>query len=206
MSSSPHTGSQAPAGPGNPVSRALHVMFAAGMAVGRGPAARAVAQLAGPSPDDQVVDVGCGPGTAVREAATRGAVATGVDPQPGMLAVARWISVRRRAQRLTWLPGSAEALPLPDAAATVVWSISSCHHWRDTRAGLREAHRVLTAGGRLLIAERLLHKDGHGFTQAQADTIAHEAAAEGFTGVRTTTSQAGRRTLVIVQAVRGGST
>lgn len=153
-----------------------------------------------------MVDVGCGPGTAVREAAGRGAVATGVDPQPGMLTVARWISVRRQAQRVTWLPGSAEALPLPDAAATVVWSISSCHHWQDARAALREAHRVLAPGGRLLIAERLLLKDGHGFTQAQADTLAHDAAAAGFTEVRTMGSRAGRRTLVIVQAVRGGGT
>jgi ubiquinone/menaquinone biosynthesis C-methylase UbiE len=206
MSSSLHTGSHAPAGPGNPVSRWLHVVLAAGMAVGRGRAARTVAQLTGPSPGDRVVDVGCGPGTAVREAASRGAAATGVDPQPAMLTVARWISARRQTGRVSWLPGSAEALPLPDAAATLVWSISSCHHWRDIRAGLREARRVLAPGGRLLIAERLLRKDGHGFTQSQADTLARQAADEGFTEVRTAAGRAGRRTLVIVQAVRGAGT
>ncbi|HEY7430086.1 MAG TPA: hypothetical protein VH641_05055 [Streptosporangiaceae bacterium] len=63
---------------------------------------------------------------------------------------------------------------------------------------------ALAAGGRLLIAERLLRKKGHGLTQPQADDLAADVAAEGFTSIRTTTSRAGRRTLVLVQAVRGG--
>lgn len=79
-------------------------------------------------------------------------------------------------------------------------------HWRDIRAGLREARRVLTRGGKLLIAERLLRMGGHGFTQPQADTLVRQAAEEGFTEVRTTAGRAGRRTLVIVQAVRGAGT
>jgi ubiquinone/menaquinone biosynthesis C-methylase UbiE len=36
-----------------------------------------------------------------------------------------------------YLQGGAEALPLPDESASVVWSIASVHHWADLDAGLR---------------------------------------------------------------------
>jgi ubiquinone/menaquinone biosynthesis C-methylase UbiE len=39
----------------------------------------------------------------------------------------------------------------------VVWAISPAHHWAGVVAGLRELHRVLERGGRLIIAERLAH-------------------------------------------------
>lgn len=42
--------------------------------------ARLVVDLAAVSDADRVVDIGCGPGSAVRAAARRGARATGVDP------------------------------------------------------------------------------------------------------------------------------
>src|SRR4051812_26026259 len=58
--------------------------------------AEAAAELAAVRPGDRVVDLGCGPGTAVRVAARRGAHATGVDPAPVMLRVARLLSVLRR--------------------------------------------------------------------------------------------------------------
>ena len=70
------------AGPGG---AAMGLLFAAG---GRRNA-RLAADLAAVGPGDRVVDVGCGPGTAVREAGRRGARAAGVDPAPVMLSVAR---------------------------------------------------------------------------------------------------------------------
>src|SRR4051794_8106864 len=89
------------------------------MAVGRGGVARLVADLAGVGAGDRVVDVGCGPGTATRHAARRGAGAIGVDPAAVMLRVARLLTLRRRPVR--WVEGVAESLPLGDGAATVVW-------------------------------------------------------------------------------------
>ena len=72
--------------------RIYAAITAVSMTVGRGRAARLVATLAGISPDDRVMDIGCGPGAAVREAARRGAAATGIDPDPYMLVLARLIS------------------------------------------------------------------------------------------------------------------
>ena len=50
------------------------------LVIGRSKARLAV-DLAEVSENDRVVDVGCGPGSAVREAARRGARVTGVDPR-----------------------------------------------------------------------------------------------------------------------------
>jgi trans-aconitate methyltransferase len=50
------------------------------MTAGHGLRVRAVADAAEPTAADRVVDVGCGPGTAVRLAARRAAIAAGIDP------------------------------------------------------------------------------------------------------------------------------
>ncbi len=205
MASSTRTGQP---GTCREASGAVQVLNAVSMVFGRGAAARTVARAAGLTHEDRVVDVGCGPGTAVREAARHAAAATGVDPDATSLALARWISARRHARNVTWLEASAEDLPLPGECASVVWALSSVHHWANRVAGFAEAHRVLTPGGRLLIAERLVRSGSrghaaHGFTSARAEQVAGELAAAGFTDIRTQTSRARRRVLVIIQARSG---
>ena len=130
------------------------LVIGAVMLVGRGSLSRLVADLAGAGPGDRVLDVGCGPGSAAREAARRGAEVTGVNPAPMMLRLGRYLSTSRSGRNIVFLPGTAEALPVADRAVTVAWAISSVHHWPDVPAGLRELHRVLAPGGRLIIAER----------------------------------------------------
>jgi ubiquinone/menaquinone biosynthesis C-methylase UbiE len=68
----------------------LGLLAGLAMSFGRGRGARLVAELAEVGPGDRVVDVGCGPGRFLREAAERGAGAVGVDPSPQMRRVARW--------------------------------------------------------------------------------------------------------------------
>ena len=81
------------------------------------------------SDTDHVVDIGCGPGSAARAAARRGARVTGIDPASVMLRVARAVTPKRAA--IAWAEGAAEHLPLPDGAATVVWSLATDHKWND---------------------------------------------------------------------------
>jgi SAM-dependent methyltransferase len=116
------------------------------MVLGRGGVARLAADTARVTASDRVVDVGCGPGAAAREAARRGAEVWGVDPAAPMLRIARAITAKDL--RITWSEGVAEALPVPDGAATALWSISTVHHWPDLPGGLAEAFRVLVPGGR----------------------------------------------------------
>ena len=162
------------------------------MTAGRDGVARLAADLAEVTAADRVVDVGCGPGTAAREAARRGAQVWGVDPAPVMLRLARLASLGRG--RITWLEGVAEALPLPDGAATVLWSISSVHHWPDLTGALAEAYRVLAPGGRLLAIERqrapgTTGMASHGWTEAQGKAFAGLCDAAGFVESRVEIAQ-----------------
>ncbi|MFN2478161.1 MAG: class I SAM-dependent methyltransferase [Pseudonocardiaceae bacterium] len=168
-------------------------------------AARLAADVASVSDADRVIDVGCGPGTAVREAARRGARVTGVDPAPVMLRLARTLTWDRPA--ITWVDGSAKKLRERDASATVVWSLATVHHWRDVTAGLFEIKRVLAPGGRFLAIERLVRPGAtglasHGWTAQQAESFAAQCRAAGLADVRVENHTPGGRALVVVRAVR----
>ncbi|HEY8217221.1 MAG TPA: class I SAM-dependent methyltransferase [Acidimicrobiia bacterium] len=176
------------------------------MIAGRGPSARLVADLAAVGPADHVVDVGCGPGAAAREAARRGARVTAVDPSPQMLRLARLLTRGDRRRSVELVAASAEDLTLPDGTASVVWALASAHHWHDVAAGLREAHRVLAPAGRLLVVERLTRPRGlfahHALTHEGAGTLARAVADAGFVDVAVDEHRAGRRHLVVVRGRR----
>ncbi|TQV87729.1 class I SAM-dependent methyltransferase [Aliikangiella coralliicola] len=103
---------------------------------------------------DNVVDIGCGTGSTLRAISNyvKHGQLFGVDPMPVMLKVARETS---NDNRLNYLSGSAECLPLDNASIDKVISVNSFHHWRNIIAGLAEVKRVLTSTGRLFIAEDL---------------------------------------------------
>ena len=63
-----------------------------------------------------------------------------------MLRFGRWLASLLRRTNVSLVEAGAEAIPLPDASATVVWSLSAVHHWSDRAAGLAEAERVLVRG------------------------------------------------------------
>jgi ubiquinone/menaquinone biosynthesis C-methylase UbiE len=176
------------------------------MSFGRGPSTRLVVDLARVVPGDRVVDVGCGPGLFLKEAAERGATAVGVDPSARM----RRLAVRRIPAGLrpavTVVDGAAEHLPLEDGSATVAWAVASFHHWSDPDAGLAEVHRVLAPTGRLLIVERLAGPRGwfrgHALTWEGAEAVADLARRAGFAEVAVTRHRLGRRRLVVVTGHR----
>ncbi len=154
---------------------------------GRDRAARLAVDLAGVRLGDHVLDVGCGPGVAARAAEAVGAEVIGVDPAPVMLRVARarW----RSDAALDWRIGTAESLPVEDGWATVVWSLSTVHHWSDVEAGLQEARRVLAPSGRLVAVERRIRDTeaagaaSHGWTPEQADSFGELCRRHGFPDV-----------------------
>lgn len=99
---------------------------------------------------DRVLDVACGTGILARAAAARvgssGAV-TGIDVNPGMLAVAR-----RHAAEIDWREARAEALPFEVGRFDAVLSQFGLMFFDDRVVALREMWRVLRPGGRLAIA------------------------------------------------------
>jgi ubiquinone/menaquinone biosynthesis C-methylase UbiE len=179
------------------------LLAAASMAVGRQGDARLAEQLSGLNAEDTLLDVGCGPGTAVRRAARTAASVTGVDPAPVMLRVARLLT--RSPETVRYSEGTAEALPLPDQSVSVLWTIASVHHWRDLDAALREARRVLRPGGRLVAIERRTRSGAHGhashgWTDDQARAFADLCQQHGFIDAEVGRHQTGHRSTLSVTA------
>jgi SAM-dependent methyltransferase len=100
--------------------------------------------------NQRILDVACGTGALAREAALRtgpsGYVA-GVDPNPGMLAVAKDL-----APAVDWKKGVAEALPFPDNSFDAVVCQFGLMFFPDRRQAIQEMFRVLKPGGRLVAA------------------------------------------------------
>lgn len=171
------------------------------MIAGRREVAGFAARLTRIARGDRVVDVGCGPGGAAREAARLGATVTGIDPAAPMLGLARRLTRRRSA--IEWIEGTAEHLPIPDDSASVLWSISSVHHWRDVDAGVAEAARVLAPRGRFLAIEKRARPGAsghasHGWTDEQAELFARRCRAAGFLDVQVETAKLEKRTVLAV--------
>ena len=109
-----------------------------------------VADAAGITAGDRVLDVGCGTGVLAREATARvgssGRV-TGLDRDEGMLAVAQRIEPDAE-----WRRGDAIDLPFDDESFDVVVSQFSLMYFSDRIAALQEMKRVLAPEGRLAVA------------------------------------------------------
>jgi ubiquinone/menaquinone biosynthesis C-methylase UbiE len=181
------------------------LLIALGMLAFARKRARLVVEVAGLSSADHAVDIGCGPGAAVRAAARSGARVTGVDPAPLMLRLARIVT--RNGPNVVWSQGSAENLPLPEHSVTAAWSVATVHHWEDVAAGLAEVRRVLAPGGRFFAVERQVQPGAtglasHGWTDQQANSFGAMCRTAGFDDVHIETRNVGRRLAHVVRAVR----
>lgn len=108
----------------------------------------AVAQLQGL----RILDIGCGEGGLARQLVAEGARATGIDPLAQAIAKAKANVPEARFEIAT-----AEALPYANLSFDLVVMVNSLHHvpvaFMD--GALREAKRVLTKDGTLIIIEPL---------------------------------------------------
>jgi SAM-dependent methyltransferase len=91
----------------------------------------------------RVADVGAGTGKLTRALVEAGAEVVAIDPDPEMLAV-----LRESVHAVPTFVGSAESLPLPDAAVDVV-TFGQAWHWVDPVVASREVTRVLRPRGGL---------------------------------------------------------
>ena len=110
------------------------------------PYAEALLDAAGVGAGTRLLDLCCGTGVVTGAAVGRGAVPTGVDFSPAMLAEAR-----RAHPRLQFDEGDAEALPYPDHSFDAVVSNFGVHHVPRPNRAIAEALRVLRPGGRVAV-------------------------------------------------------
>ncbi|MEU8137588.1 methyltransferase domain-containing protein [Streptodolium elevatio] len=152
-------------------------------------AAPGAAELRGRSYDllrtpTAVADVGCGAGRAVAELRDRGFRATGVDPDPTMLATAR-----SRFPEGDFRSGDAYALPFRDGELTGYRADKVFHELDDPARALAEATRVLAPGGRIVLIGQdwdtvVVDSDDAALTRAivhgRADLVTSPRAARGY--------------------------
>lgn len=166
-----------------------------------------LAESIAPRPGTRVLDLGCGTGSfgIMLARANPGTEVIGIDPDPDIVRMAERKAARSPAGLVLKIAG-AETLPFEQGVFDFVASTLVFHHLPPAvkRAALREAHRVLRPGGRLLILD-FGHPEGStqavlGYAAAFLDgwaTTAENIAGKipdlmreaGFTEVRQTYSR-----------------
>jgi SAM-dependent methyltransferase len=113
---------------------------------------RLLLEMARITPGMEVLDVGCGDGVLAGMFAQAGAVVTGVDADPEMIAVARKRAFADSTSA-RFLLADAARLPFATSAFDLVVASALLCLVRDRRAVVVEMARALKPGGRLVIGE-----------------------------------------------------
>ena len=154
------------------------------------------------TPDDDLLDVGCGGGVFLRRALETGCGAVGVDHSEQMVHLARRITEGRA----PIVHASADKLPFERGSFTAVSSLVAFFFFPDPVAALREIHRVLQPErGRLAVyttapemkgtpaAPYPLATRGHFY---EDDELSAHARAAGFSSVEVRRPDEGAQLLV----------
>ena len=104
------------------------------------------------TPDDVLLDIGCGGGAFLEQALESGCRAVGLDHSPEMVRAARDLNADAVSEgRLEVVEGSAEALPFDAETFTCAATMQVFFFLGDPGAALEESARVLRPGGRLAV-------------------------------------------------------
>ena len=113
---------------------------------------RLVREALAPAPGERILDVGCGPGFYVAEVldavGPEGSV-VGLDGSAASLAVATARSKGRH--NVAFHEADATSLPVADAEFDAALSVQVLEYVPDATAALREIHRALRPGGRIVV-------------------------------------------------------
>jgi arsenite methyltransferase len=113
---------------------------------------RLVHDALAPAPGERILDVGCGPGFYVAElldAVGPGGSVVGLDGSPASLALAAARTQGR--QNVAFHEADATLLPVADAEFDAALSVQVLEYVPDATAALREIHRALRPGGRIVV-------------------------------------------------------
>ena len=103
-------------------------------------------------PDDALLDLGCGTGAAVREAAPVVSRAVGLDLSPAMIGQARTLAAAL--DNVEFRVGDVSGpLPFADGEFTAIVCTTAFHHFPHPSHTIAEMSRVLAPRGRVVIAD-----------------------------------------------------
>ncbi len=145
--------------------------------------------LLGVRPTDHVLEIGFGPGVAIRElakCATEGLV-VGIDHSEVMVEAAKRRNIEGvRANRIDLRLGSAEALPSFDQPFDKILSVNSVMFWTEPVRRLEELRGLLRAGGVIAVVRQ---PRGPGSRMLSPEQVGAELTqlldAAGFAQIRT---------------------
>ena len=118
--------------------------------------------------DEHVLDAGSGAGHTAAALAKGAAQVTAVDLSAAMLAQGRRLAHERGLHNIHFEVGDVESLTFDDGSFDLAASRYSAHHWPHPRRALRELHRVLRPGGRVLLSDVVSWPDAVVDTHLQA--------------------------------------
>lgn len=120
-----------------------------------------MAEAANLTPDDRVIDLGCGYGSTARYiAANYGCTVIGQTISNAELELAQERAEQSDAKHLlTFEWGDFHNIEYPDASFDVVWSQEAFLHGADKSKILAECYRVLKPGGTLIFSDILVRRD-----------------------------------------------
>lgn len=164
------------------------------------PWARRLVERVDLQPGERVLDVACGTGVLARAASLRVGPAgrvMGVDPNPGMLTLAR-----RLAPGVEWREGQAQALPCEDQSFDAVLSQFGLMFVPAPESAMREMARVLRPGGRLAVAV-FDGLDGNPIYRTLAEIVAREVAPEAGEALRSPFAMGDTQRLIGYASIAG---
>jgi ubiquinone/menaquinone biosynthesis C-methylase UbiE len=143
-------------------------------------------------PNDQVLEIGFGPGQAIEEVAKltpKGFVA-GIDLSDVMVAQASKRNLAAiRSGRVRLQHGAESPLPFDDENFNKVFAVNSMQFWTKPIEGLQEIRRVLKPGGRVVITIQPMWAKTEEDVQSVAEKLVFQLKQVGFKQVRLETRQ-----------------
>jgi cyclopropane fatty-acyl-phospholipid synthase-like methyltransferase len=140
---------------------------------------RVIADRAGISEGDRVLDAGCGVGgSAVWLAQNRGARVDGVNINEMQVEKARHGAAERGVENVDFHVADYTDVPFDDDTFDVVWAVESVCHTDDEHAFLQEVKRVLRDDGVLVVADGFLGKPRDEMTDDENEGV--DAMLEGM--------------------------
>ena len=143
-------------------------------------------------PNDQVLEIGFGPGQAIQEVArlTPNGFVAGIDLSDVMVVQAsRRNAAAIRSGHVLLQQGSESPLPFEDNKFSKVFAVNSMQFWSNPIDGLQEIRRVLKPGGRVVITIQPRWAKTEEDVRSVAEKLEFQLKQVGFKQVRLETRQ-----------------